>query len=96
MVFFCIYRFHGKQCSKLTFQRTTYGQQLIEQNQGHLKAEIEVFIKSKNITCISMQENYQCRLTKVDMVWKLGSDAKQLQSQKCQNEKVEAGDFDFW
>ena len=43
-----------------------------------------------------MQENYQCRLTKVDMVWKLGSDAKQLQSQKCQNEKVEAGDFDFW
>ena len=45
---------------------------------------------------ISMQENYQCRLTKVDMVWKLGSDAKQLQSQKCQNEKVEAGDFDFW
>ena len=35
-------------------------------------------------------------LTKFDMVWKLGSDAKQLQTQKCQNEMVEAGDFDFW
>ena len=37
----------------------------------------------------------QCRLTKVDMGWKLRSDPKQLQTQKCQNEKVEAGDFDF-
>ena len=34
-------------------------------------------------------------LTKVDMGWKLRSDPKQLQTQKCQNEKVEAGDFDF-
>ena len=34
-------------------------------------------------------------LTKVDMGWKLRSDSKQLQTQKCQNEKVKAGDFDF-
>ena len=50
---------------------------------------------SKNKQKISLQENYQCMLTKFDMVWKLGSDAKQLQTQTCQNEKVEAGDFDF-